>query len=60
MAYRCLPEVIAQHAGTVKVLHTLRPFAVAMAGEGEFDPFKDYGARRGSTSAPSLWFRSSG
>ncbi|MDH2384701.1 RtcB family protein [Bradyrhizobium sp. CER78] len=41
MAYRCLPEVLAQHAGTVKVLHTLRPFAVAMAGEGEFDPFKD-------------------
>jgi tRNA-splicing ligase RtcB len=41
MAYRCLPEVIAQHAGTVKVLQTLRPFAVARAGEGEFDPFKD-------------------
>jgi|SRR5882724_8009403 len=41
MAYRRLPEVIAQHAGSVKVLHTLRPFAVAMAGEGEFDPFKD-------------------
>jgi tRNA-splicing ligase RtcB len=41
MAYRRLPEVIAAHAGTVKVLHTLRPFAVAMAGEGEFDPFKD-------------------
>lgn len=41
MAYRRLPEVIAQHAGTVKVLHTLRPFAVAMAGAGEFDPFKD-------------------
>lgn len=36
-----LPEVIAQHAGTVKVLYTLRPFAVAMAGAGEFDPFKD-------------------
>jgi hypothetical protein len=33
--------VLAHHAGTVKVLHTLRPFAVAMAGEGEFDPFKD-------------------
>src|SRR6266567_750259 len=32
MAYRRLPEVIAQHAGTVKVLHTLRPFAVVMAG----------------------------
>jgi tRNA-splicing ligase RtcB (3'-phosphate/5'-hydroxy nucleic acid ligase) len=33
--------VIAERAGTIKVLHTLRPFAVAMAGEGEFDPFKD-------------------
>ena len=33
--------VIAEHAGTIKVLHTLRPFAVAMAGAGEFDPFKD-------------------
>jgi tRNA-splicing ligase RtcB len=41
MAYRRLPEVIAQHAGTIRVLHTLRPFAVAMAGAGEFDPFKD-------------------
>ena len=41
MAYRRLPEVIAQHSGSVKVLHTLRPFGVAMAGEGEFDPFKD-------------------
>ena len=41
MAYRRLPEVIAQHAGTVKVLHTLRSFAVVMAGEEEFDPFKD-------------------
>jgi tRNA-splicing ligase RtcB len=41
MAYRRLPDVLAEHAGSVKVLHTLRPFAVAMAGEGEFDPFKD-------------------
>lgn len=41
MAYRRLPEVLAQHAGTVKILHTMRPFAVAMAGEGEFDPWKD-------------------
>jgi tRNA-splicing ligase RtcB (3'-phosphate/5'-hydroxy nucleic acid ligase) len=41
MAYRRLPEVLSHHAGTVKVLHTLRPFAVAMAGAGEFDPFKD-------------------
>jgi tRNA-splicing ligase RtcB (3'-phosphate/5'-hydroxy nucleic acid ligase) len=41
MAYRRLPEVVAEHAGPVRVLHTLRPFAVAMAGAGEFDPFKD-------------------
>lgn len=41
MAYRRLPEVLAQHAGTVKILHTLRPFGVVMAGEGEYDPFRD-------------------
>jgi tRNA-splicing ligase RtcB len=41
MAYRRLPEVLAQHAGTVKILHTLRPFAVAMAGSREVDPWKD-------------------
>ena len=41
MAYRRLPEVLAEHSGSIKVLHTLRPFAVAMAGEKEFDPFKD-------------------
>jgi tRNA-splicing ligase RtcB len=41
MAYRRLPEVLAHHGGSIRVLHTLRPFAVAMAGAGEFDPFKD-------------------
>ncbi len=41
MAYRRLPDVLAHHAGSVRVLHRLRPFAVAMAGPGEFDPFKD-------------------
>jgi tRNA-splicing ligase RtcB len=41
MAYRRLPEVLAEHAASTRVVHTLRPFAVAMAGEGEFDPFKD-------------------
>lgn len=41
MAYRRLPEVLAHHLGSVKIVHTLRPFAVAMAGEGEFDPWKD-------------------
>lgn len=41
MAYRRLPDVLAHHAGSLRVLHTLRPFAVAMAGNGEFDPWKD-------------------
>lgn len=41
MAYRRLPDVLAEHGASVKVLHTLRPFAVAMAGDGEFDPWKD-------------------
>jgi tRNA-splicing ligase RtcB (3'-phosphate/5'-hydroxy nucleic acid ligase) len=41
MAYRRLPEVLAEHSGTVRILHTMRPFAVVMAGPGEFDPFKD-------------------
>lgn len=39
--YRRLPDVLSYHYGSVAVLHTLRPFAVVMAGEGEFDPFKD-------------------
>jgi tRNA-splicing ligase RtcB len=41
MAYRRLPDVLAHHEGTVRVLHTLRPFVVVMAGSGEVDPFKD-------------------
>jgi tRNA-splicing ligase RtcB len=40
-AYRRLPDVLAQHAGTVKIEHVLRPFAVVMAGADVFDPFKD-------------------
>lgn len=41
MAYRRLPEVLAHHAGSIEIQHTLRPFGVVMAGNGEFDPFKD-------------------
>jgi tRNA-splicing ligase RtcB len=36
-----LDEVLAYHADTVRVLHTLTPLGVAMAGTDEFDPFKD-------------------
>jgi tRNA-splicing ligase RtcB len=39
--YKRLPDVLAQHEGTINVLHTLSPIGVAMAGENEFDPFKD-------------------
>ncbi len=39
--YRRLPEVLAAQEGTVEVLHTLKPLIVVMAGENEFDPYKD-------------------
>jgi tRNA-splicing ligase RtcB len=41
MAYRRLSEVLACHAASIRVLHTLRPFAVAMAGGNIDDPWKD-------------------
>jgi len=40
-AYRRLPEVLEAHAGTIRVLHTLRPLGVAMAGRDIQDPYKD-------------------
>ncbi len=39
--YKRLPEVLAQHAETIKILHTLKPVGVAMAGPDTIDPFKD-------------------
>jgi tRNA-splicing ligase RtcB len=39
--YKRLPEVLAEHGESVRVLHTLSPLGVAMAGSGEFDPYKD-------------------
>jgi len=39
--YKRLPEVLEYHKDTIRVLHTLRPIGVAMAGENEFDPYKD-------------------
>ena len=40
-AYRRLPDVLAAHAGTIEIMHQLRPVGVIMAGANEFDPFKD-------------------
>jgi tRNA-splicing ligase RtcB len=39
--YRRLPDVLAAQGDTVRVLHTLRPLIVVMAGADEFDPYKD-------------------
>jgi tRNA-splicing ligase RtcB len=40
-AYRRLPDVLAAHAGTIRILHTLRPLGVVMAGRDIVDPYKD-------------------
>jgi tRNA-splicing ligase RtcB len=39
--YKRLPEVLAEHAGMIHVIHMLTPIGVAMAGKNEFDPYKD-------------------
>lgn len=40
-AYRRLPDVLGAQGDTVRVLHTLKPLIVVMAGANEFDPYKD-------------------
>jgi tRNA-splicing ligase RtcB len=40
-AYKRLDEVLAHHAGTVRVLHRLIPVGVAMAPAETHDPYKD-------------------
>ena len=39
--YRRLNDVLREHAGTIKILHTLRPIGVAMASIDEKDPYKE-------------------
>lgn len=39
--YKRLPEVLEHHKASVRILHTLTPLGVAMAGENEIDPYKD-------------------
>lgn len=39
--YKKLTEVLDHHAGTIRILHTLRPIGVAMAGKDTHDPYKD-------------------
>lgn len=39
--YKRLPEVLAAQGDSIRILHTLTPVGVAMAGAGEWDPYKD-------------------
>jgi tRNA-splicing ligase RtcB len=39
--YKRLPEVLAEHEKSIRILHRLTPVGVAMAGADEFDPYKD-------------------
>jgi tRNA-splicing ligase RtcB (3'-phosphate/5'-hydroxy nucleic acid ligase) len=39
--YKSLTDVLAAHAGSVRVKHRLRPLGVAMAGRDVFDPYRD-------------------
>jgi tRNA-splicing ligase RtcB (3'-phosphate/5'-hydroxy nucleic acid ligase) len=40
-AYRRLTNVLAAQEDTIRIRHTLKPIIVVMAGENEFDPYKD-------------------
>jgi tRNA-splicing ligase RtcB len=39
--YKRLPDVLAAHAETIRIKHTLRPLGVAMASRDIYDPYKD-------------------
>jgi len=39
--YKRLPDVLAAHASSIRVKHTLRPLGVVMAGRDVYDPYKD-------------------
>jgi len=41
--YRRLKDVLDAHGGTIRILHTLHPLGVAMAGRGIVDPYKKKG-----------------
>ena len=40
-AYKRLPEVLEHHRNSIRILHTLTPLGIAMAGEDEYDPYRD-------------------
>jgi tRNA-splicing ligase RtcB len=40
-SYKRIEAVLAAHAGTINILHKLRPIGVCMADDREWDPYKD-------------------
>ena len=40
LVYRRLKDVLHAHSGTIRILHTLHPLGVAMAGRDIVDPYK--------------------
>lgn len=40
-AYKRIEKVLDHHKDTVRILHTLKPIGVCMAGRHEIDPYKD-------------------
>jgi tRNA-splicing ligase RtcB len=39
--YKRLGDVLNEHGDSIRILHTLTPIGVAMAGANEYNPFKD-------------------
>jgi tRNA-splicing ligase RtcB len=39
--YRRLPDVLTAQGATIELVHRLTPIVVVMAGENDFDPYKD-------------------
>ena len=39
--YKRLPEVLREQGDTIRILHTLTPVGVAMAGKDIYDPYSD-------------------
>lgn len=40
-AYKRIETVLEHHRDTIRILHTLKPIGVCMAGRNEYDPYKD-------------------
>ena len=39
--YKRLEDVLVYHASSLQIEHTLMPIGVCMAGDSEFDPYRD-------------------